>query len=136
MALATDARDYEEWSVWEITKPLNPYFVMAQAALRQIDAAQALRRFRHLEFQVNCPNLVQEVPTWQLMLASPRGGTLGPWTDFFEPGDKVSAARVWQAKRETGKTYDELLETYRKLGLDPEDPRVVFPVRRPGPIAP
>jgi len=136
VALATDATDDEERSVWRIDKPLNPYFVMAQAVRCQIDAPQALLRFQHLGYEVSHPELIRDMPIWHLLLASVRGGSLDLWTQFYEPGQMVSAARVWQAKRETGKTYDELLADYAGLGLDAEDPRVVFPVRRPGPVEP
>ncbi|MCL2783392.1 MAG: hypothetical protein FWD80_05400, partial [Propionibacteriaceae bacterium] len=131
VSLAVDDSDDEVRSVWDVAKPMNPYLVMAQAVRRQISGAQALRRYLRLGYQIDHPELVWDVPPQELMLASPEGGSLNLWTKFYSPGATVVAARVWQAKFETGLRYDDLLASYARLGLNAQDPRVVFPVRRP-----
>ena len=109
---------------------------MVQAQRRQMDAAEVLRRYLRLGFTVTSPEFVTEPTINLLMLVSKSGGVPDIDTPLLEPESVVTASRVLLAVRQTRLSIDDVLTMYVSLGLRPEDPRVVLPVLRPGPIPP
>ena len=123
-------------SVVDVSQPLNPYWVMVQAQRRGLGAAEVLRRYLRLGFTVTSPEFVTEPTINLLMLVSKSGGMPDIDTPLLEPESVVTASRVLLAVRQTRLSIDDVLTMYVSLGLHPEDPRVVLPVLRPGPIPP
>ena len=122
----------DKCSVWDVAKPLNPYWVMSQSAKVQLTAAETLRRYRRLGFSVDHPEVVDQSLISLLPLAS-GGSTVSWWTSFHDPGEIVLACEVVQTAQRMRLTLDEILPMYAALGLEAQDPRVVLPVLRPGP---
>jgi len=119
----------------DVADALNPYWVMGQAFNKHMPVVEARDRYQRLGFAITRPDAIVE-PTTQLMqLVSRRSGGVNLWS-LYDPGDVVSADRVLKACRETHLGLDDVLAAYAGLGLLPEDPRQVLPVRRPGPIEP
>jgi len=129
---AIEDREDNTYYVRDVGQALNPYWVMLQSTRVQLSAAETLRRYLRLGYSVDHPELVIE-PTPQLLMLASGTRALSVWTQFHEPGDTVLAADVLTTARRTRLSLDEILPMYAALGLSAQDPRVLLPVRRPGP---
>ncbi|MCL2422760.1 MAG: hypothetical protein FWD11_02520, partial [Micrococcales bacterium] len=131
--LGPDEEGYDEWDErWaalgaaDATTPLNPFAVARVAARLDLGTQQAVERLSRMGYRI--AGQVPE-PTPRNLYAARRRHPVAEW---FAPGDIVPLTAVLRLVHKHRLTIDQALTVYRDLGLDPEDPRDLLPVVRPG----